>query len=193
MDVFTKIVTISVPVLVVLIAFYTCYKKYWEKPKCSMSHGDRLSLVISRGGGCRKFQLHVNVVNKSMKAGTLHHLEAEVVSPENTVYSYQWRIFFEHQPGTLNRQPRADVHPVSLTGNSSNLLPVEFKAIGQQAAPAWSPGLYSVTLIGWVKKGNKKKKTSIKSKFDFKVTEEQSKKLQKCEPEKPVLVPIDIL
>ncbi|MBU0516857.1 MAG: hypothetical protein KJ621_19050 [Proteobacteria bacterium] len=183
---------IIVAAVALLTGIYTFYKHFLEKARFAIYSGDRMTLVISQGGGCRKFQLGANLVNKAVKTGTLHRLEADVTPPGNTANRYQWRIFVKHKSGTLDREPEADVYPVSLAGKSSKQVFIEFELVDPQVIPDWPPGRYSVKLLGWVNKINRKKRTNLKSEFHFTVSDDLAQYIDKTEPPGPRYKPVDL-
>jgi hypothetical protein len=178
------------------VAIYTCYKNFWQRAKLSLYLGDRMSLVISQDGGCRKFQLGANLVNKAVKTGTLHRLEADVVLPKKTANRYKWRIFFKYKlnekSGTLELEPEADVYPVSVAGKSSKQVFIEFELVDPKAIPAWPPGRYSVKIFGWVNKKSRNKRTNLKSIFHFKVSDDLAQSIEEEKPPGPRYKPVDI-
>ena len=176
-------------IIVAIVAFstgvYTLYKSVLEGAKFAAYPGDRLSLVISAGGGCRKFQLRANLANKAVKTGTLHRLEADVTPPGTAAERYQWRIFFEYTAGAQAVQAKADAHPVSLPGKSSEPLFVEFELADPTHHPTWQPGRYEIKLIGWVNKEHRSKPPNLESVFHIMVTDALSQRLQSRQPKQP--------
>ena len=130
------------------------YKSFLERAKLAAFPGDRIALVLSRDGGCRKFQLRANLVNCAVKTGTLHRLEARVTGPGGFDHRFQWRLFFEYVSGEQAVQPEKDPHPVSVAGKNSELPFAEFTVVAAGTTPQWTAGRYQVELIGWVNKEN---------------------------------------
>jgi len=127
---------------------YTFYKSFLETAKVGAYPGDRIALVLSGGGGCRKFQLRANLVNRAVKTGTVHRLEASISGPGGFDHRFQWRLFFEYVSGGQTVQREKDPHPVSIAGKGSELLFAEFEVVPTTPMPVWSTGRYQVELIG---------------------------------------------
>jgi hypothetical protein len=165
-----------------LTGFYTLYKNFMERAKLSAFPGDRLGLVISVGGGCQKMHLRANLVNHAVKTGTLHRLEAEVTDPQDRKHRYYWRLFFEYLPGAQAVQPKSAPHPLSLPGKTSQLLMAEFETSIVPQTPSWLPGRYSVELIGWVNRENRKQCPNLRQTFHFDLTQALSDQITQLKP-----------
>ena len=133
-------------IIVAIVTFvtggYTFYKSFLERAKLAAYPGDRIALVLSADGGCRKFQLRTNLVNHAVKTGTLHRLEARITGPSGFDHRFQWRLFFEYVSGGQAVQPTTEPHPVSIVAKGSELLFVEFEAMPTSVVPAWTSGRY---------------------------------------------------
>lgn len=184
-------------VIVAVVAFataiYTFYKSFLEKAKISAFPGDRLSFVISAGGSVRKFHLRTNLVNKSIKTGTLHRLEAMVQNPSGESHRFEWKLFFEYLPGGQAVQPSTDPYPVSVAGKSSSPLFAEFEVAPNQELPQWRSGRYQVKLIGWVNKKNRGQKPNLETVFHLDLTDAVSQQLTDERPPAATLVTVPIV
>lgn len=168
-------------IIVAIVAFatalYTFYKSFLEGARLSLFPGDRIGLVLSAGGGCRKIHLRGSLVNHAVKAGTLHRLEARLTTPSGVTHPYDWHIFFSYVPGTLNVQPASNPIPVSVPGKSSQLLLVEFELSTGTSIPAWSAGGYEIAVTGWVNKANRTESSNLKAVLHFSLTAAQAQQL----------------
>jgi hypothetical protein len=162
-----------IAIVAITTGIYTLYKNFFERANLSIYPGDRLGLVISKDGGCRKIQLHANLVNHAVKTGTLHHLEAEITDPEGTKNRYNWLIFFDYKPGEMVLIFKSFPYPLSIAGKTSQLLLVELEN-NTTATPSWSTGRYRVELIGWVNLKNRNQPPNLKQMFQFDITQSQS-------------------
>lgn len=184
---------IIVAVVAFVTAIYTFYKSFLEKAKLAVYPGDRMTLVLSGGGGVRKFQLRMNLVNKAVKMGTLHRLEAEVRNSAGEVQRFEWRLFFEYAPGGQAVQPATDPYPVSMIGKSSFPLFAEFEAVGAKGVPRWPQGRWEVRLIGWVNKQSRQEAPNLESVFHIDLSGELATRLADERPAGAMLVHVSIV
>ena len=183
-------------IIVAIVAFgtflYTFYKSFLERAQLSLFLGDRVGLVVSANGGCRKLHVRGSLVNHAVKTGTLHRLEALLTTPSGASHSYEWQLFFSYVPGTLNVQPSGNPIPVSVPGKNSQLLLAEFELAAGVSTPAWSTGRYELHITGWVNKENRSQPSNLKAAIHFSLAAAQSKQLFSQAPGQPTVIDVPV-
>ncbi|MDR4494794.1 MAG: hypothetical protein R3B74_10265 [Nitrospirales bacterium] len=168
-------------IIVAIVAFstalYTFYKSFLERARLSLFPGDRVGLVLSTNGGCRKLHVRGSLVNHAVKTGTLHRLEARLTTPSGTSHQYEWQLFFSYVPGTLNVQASSNPIPVSVPGKNSQLLLAEFELTPSATTPAWSTGHYDMHITGWVNKANRSQPPNLNAVIHFSLAAAQAQQL----------------
>jgi hypothetical protein len=181
-------------IIVAIVAFatalYTFYKSFLEAARLRLFLGDRIGLVLSDRGGCRKFHLRGSLVNQAIKAGTLHRLEARLTTPAGVSHSYAWTLFFAYVPGTLNVQPSGNAVPISVSGKGSQLLLAEFELIGNAPVPTWVAGRYQLEATGWVNRPNRSRSRNLTAEGHFLLTAAQAQQLASQEPGQPTVIDV---
>jgi len=170
-----------VATIAILTGSYTLYKNFIERAKLKAFPADKLELVISIGGGCRKMHLRVNLVNHGAKTGTLHRLEAEIANPQGKRHRFHWILFFEYLPGAVGVRPNCAPYPLSIAAKNSELLMAEFET-DVKPPPSWPQGRYSVELIGWVNRRDRRQRPNLKQTFHFDLTQGLSEQLTEHRP-----------
>ncbi len=172
--------------IVAIVAFatggYTFYKSFLERADIAAFPGDGITLVISHGGDCRKFQLRANLVNRSVKMGTLNRLEAEITTPTDIKHAYQWRLFFEYSSEGQQAVATNSPHAVAVAGRGNELLFTEFEAAPGSVTPKWPAGRYTVKLKGWVNLENRQQEPNLNREFHFNIDENTAKHLAEADP-----------
>lgn len=183
-------------VIVAIVAFgtgiYTFYKSFFERAKICVFPGDQIRFVIYSNGPSSKFQLLCNIVNESVKVGTVHRLESILRSPANSIHEFVWNLFFKYLPGGAAVQKESDPYPISIDGKNSSPKFMEFRLLSSQSMPEWQAGKYDVVIRGWVNKRNRNKKPNLRSRFSFNLSQETCERLNKEKPSTPQLVAVPI-
>lgn len=183
-------------IIVAIVAFatalYTFYKSFLERARLSLFPGDRVGLVLSANGGCRKLHLRSSLVNHAVKTGTLHRLEARLTTPSGASHSYEWQLFFSYVPGTLNVQPSGNPIPVSVPGKNSQLLLAEFDLTAGASTPAWSTGRYELHITGWVNKANRSQPPNVEAVIHFSLAAVQAQQLSSQAPGQATVIDVPV-
>lgn len=164
---------IIVAVVAFSTALYTFYKSFLERAQIRLFPGDRVGLVLANGG-CTKFHLRGSLVNRAIKTGTVHRLEAVITTPAAVTHSYEWNLFFAYVPGTLDVQPAGNPIPISVPGKSSQLLFAEFGLTAGAPVPTWSVGRYQLKIVGWVNRANRNQATNLDAVMHFSLNAAQA-------------------
>lgn len=186
----------SVQVIVAVVAFatavYTFYKSFLERARIRLLPGDRVGLVLSSGGGCTTFHLRGSIVNEAIKTGTVHRLEAQIMTPSAARLSYEWKLLFDYVPGTLDVQPASNPIPLSVPGKSSQLLLVEFGLTDPELLPAWPAGSYELEITGWVNKPNRSRPPNLHAAIHFSLDIDQAGQLASQVPSQATVVDVPV-
>ncbi len=172
---------IFVSVVALLTGIYTFYKSFLERAKLSMYPGDAVRFVSSSDSHASDFNLMCNLVNKSLKVGTVHRLEVRVSGPKNFTCDFTWNLFYRYQAGGESVEKESDIYPVAIPKMDSKLLLVGFQSEARQMFK-WSEGRYKFKVVGWVNRKHRRKWSNLKSVFHIQITEEYYRHLSQPPP-----------
>jgi hypothetical protein len=183
---------IIVAAVAFITAVYTFYKSFLERARIRLFPADRVGLVLA-GSVCAKFHLRGSLVNQAVKVGTVHRLEACIITPSNTRHSYVWNLLFSYVPGTLDVEPASSPIPLSVAGKSSQSLHAEFEAPPLSTPITdWSIGRYKVEITGWVNKGSRKQSPNLNAVIHFSLDASQANRLLSQKSQLPSIVDIPV-
>lgn len=158
-------------------AFYAVYEIFLQRAKVELYPANSISLAVSRKDYISKFHLGCTLANKTSKLGAVQRLEVEVINPNNSVFRFRWKLFFEYQPETGKILKKSDPYPITVMPKNSQVLFIEFEATNSILSKEWILGQYQFTVIGWVNKKGRDSKANLKSRFHINITEEIHSKL----------------
>lgn len=183
---------IFVSAVALLTGIYTLYKSFLEKPKISLYPGDAVRIVVYPDGRASAFHLMCNLVNKTIKVGTVHRLEVRVLGPQRTTCNYIWGLFYKYLPGGQEVQKESDPYPVAVPQKDSKLLFVEFQAEANQSCK-WPEGKYGFKVVGWVNRKHRLQSSNLKSTFQIQITEDIIRQLSKPDPTRPIFITVPVI
>ena len=163
-----------------------------QKPKISLYPGDAVRIVVYPDGRASAFHLMCNLVNKTIKVGTVHRLEVRVLGPQNTTCNYIWGLFYKYLPGGQEVQKESDPYPVAVPKKDSKLLFVEFQAEANQSCE-WPEGKYEFKVIGWVNCKDRLRPFNLESIFHIRITQENIHQLNTPNPIGPIYVTVPVI
>jgi hypothetical protein len=176
----------------ILTGGYTLYTIF-QKPKISLYPGDAVRIVVYPDGRASAFHLMCNLVNKTIKVGTVHRLEVRVLGPQSTTCNYIWGLFYKYLPGGQEVQKESDPYPVAVPQKDSKLLFVEFQAEANQSCE-WPEGKYEFKVIGWVNCKDRLQPSNLKSKiFHIHITEDIIRQLSKPDSTRPIFITVPVI
>ncbi|KAA3654446.1 MAG: hypothetical protein DWQ04_34385 [Chloroflexi bacterium] len=140
-----------------------------RRVKVKFYPADSIGFVLSKGEYVSKFHLRCNLVNKTSKLGVVHRLEVEVRSPENKIYKFPWKLFYEYKPGAGAVQKETDPYPIAVMPKNNQTLFIEFEAANSVQSSEWILGRYKFKVIGWVNQKDRNSKPNLESEFHINI------------------------
>jgi len=183
---------IIVSVVALITGIYTFYKSFLERSKIFLYMGDAVRIVVSPDGSVANLHLMCNLINKSIKAGTLHRLEVCVTDPNNTSHNFIWNLFYKYLAGGEQVQKESDIYPVAVPQKDSKLLFVGFQSDSEENIE-WLIGRYKVRVNGWVNRKNLLQSSNLKTTFHIEITKDIVDGLKKPDPSGYKYIPVPIV
>lgn len=151
-----------------LIALYDRF----QHAKVEVYPADSIGFVLSSTGYVSKFHLRCNFVNKTSKLGVVHRLEVEVRNPDNQIYKFPWKLFYEYQSGAGEVEKKTDPYPVAVMPKDSQILFIEFEATNSIQSTEWKLGRYEFKVIGWVNQKDRNSQRNLESEFHIELNQD---------------------
>lgn len=182
-------------IIVSAVAFltggYTCYKSFFERANISLYIGDAVRIVVMPDGRSSTIHLMCNLVNKSVKVGTVHRIEAHLSGPQNSHYKFVWSFFYKYSEGAEKVEKISDIYPVAVSQKDSTLLLVGFEAEAVQSCQ-WLEGTYEFKVVGWVNRKDHTQSSNFETIFNIQITQDKLRKLGELKPASPIYITIPV-
>lgn len=171
MDNFTAIVGLIGGIIGIFSGVFVLGEKI-QRAKVELYTADSIGFVLSSHGYVSKLHLRCNFVNKTSKLGAVHRLEIEVRSPDNKIFRFPWKLFYEYQSGADSVQKQTDPYPVAVMPRNSQTLFIEFESLNSIQSSELRPGHYELKVIGWVNKKNRSSDFNLESSFQIEISDD---------------------
>lgn len=167
---------VVVAVVALITGLYTLYKSFIESANVEISVGDRVGIVISEKPGVAALHLQSSVINKAVKMGILHRLEAKLQTQTGESSTFAWNEFLDWAEGAAQVHKRSEPHPIAVAGKSSIPLFVQLVPFGTERTK-WDAGEYTIELIGWANRAKRSDKSNVKSTFHVRLDQSLADRL----------------